>query len=57
MVEHEDLEDKREKLAIFLKSSVYAGLPDAERAALSRQFAAMGAYAEALHDRIALWVK
>lgn len=56
LAEHEDLEDKREKLARFLQSKIYAGLPDAERAALSRQFAAMGEYSQALQDRISLWL-
>lgn len=57
IAEHEDLEDKREKLANFLRGKIYQGLPDAERAALSRQFAAMGAYSQALRDRISLWIK
>jgi hypothetical protein len=57
IVEREALEDKREKLAIFIRSSVYASLPDVEKAALSRQFAAMGEYSQALQDRIVLWLK
>jgi hypothetical protein len=55
--EFNELEDRRGKLATFLKTELYQGLPDEEKAALSRQFAAMGAYAQALTDRISLWMK
>lgn len=56
VAEHEDLEDKRGKLATFIKGEIYARLPREEQAVLCRQYAAMGAYSEALRDRLALWM-
>jgi len=46
---------RHEKLTVFLTSDTYATLPDDERAALSRQFASMGAYLQALQDRLTIW--
>lgn len=47
-----ELDEKREKLGIFLYTDIYAGLPDEERGDLHAQYTVMGHYSGILISRI-----
>ena len=54
--EAEELEDKRLKLASFIKSSAFADLPHIDQDILEKQLACMDEYAFFLNLRLREWV-
>ena len=53
VIEKQDLDDKIEKLSIFIKGPIYTSLAGAEQLRLNNQFAYMVAYSNCLGERIA----
>ena len=50
--EHHDLASKMSKLSDFLESSLFKGLPSADRVLLETQYYQMSGYLETLQQRI-----
>ena len=52
LTEKKELDEKREKLGVFLKGDHFRKLPPAERARLEEQAIVMRRYSEILNERI-----
>lgn len=50
--EKKDLDEKIDKLSVFLKTDIYKGLPGSEQARLNDQFRVMNDYSGILGERI-----
>lgn len=53
VTEKHELDEKIEKLSVFLKGDMYISLPGAEQARLNNQFRVMNDYSGILSERIA----
>ncbi len=55
VLEKEELDEKLEKLMLFITSDKFSALPDGEKFLMGKQSAMMTGYSGALADRIALF--
>ena len=51
--EKDELDQKLDRLSVFMKGDTFKGLPSEEQSRMDRQLKAMSAYSEILAERIA----